>query len=54
MHVIRADEDEPGLTPLPGLANLGTLVDGFRASGLDVDLQVEGDVDDLPAGVDVW
>jgi signal transduction histidine kinase len=28
-------------------------VDGFRASGLDVDLQVEGDVDDLPAGVDV-
>jgi signal transduction histidine kinase len=53
LHVIRADEDEMGLSPLPGLANLGTLVGGFRASGLDVDLQVEGDVDDLPAGVDV-
>ena len=53
LHVIRADEDEVELSPLPCLANLGTLVDGFRASGLDVDLQLEGDVDDLPAGVDV-
>jgi signal transduction histidine kinase len=53
LHVIRADEDQLGLTPLPGLANLETLVDGFRASGLDVALQVQGPLDDLPGGLDV-
>ncbi|HYZ78934.1 MAG TPA: sensor histidine kinase [Gaiellaceae bacterium] len=39
--------------PQPGLAGLDTLVEGVRATGLPVTLQVEGELDDLPAGLDL-
>src|ERR671937_2433814 len=39
--------------PQPGLAGLGTLVEGVRAAGLPVTLHVEGELDDLPAGLDL-
>ena len=40
LHVLRDDEDELGLEPAPGLADLPGLVAAFRASGLDVDVEV--------------
>jgi signal transduction histidine kinase len=36
--------------PLPGAADLGRLVAGFRAAGVAVDLRVEGDVGGLAPG----
>ena len=39
--------------PQPGLAGLGALVEGVRATGLPVTLRVEGQLDDLPAGLDL-
>jgi signal transduction histidine kinase len=39
--------------PQPGLAGLGVLVEGVRAAGLPVTLYVDGDLDDLPAGLDL-
>jgi signal transduction histidine kinase len=53
LHVLRDEDDELGLTPAPGLADLAGLVNAFRASGLDVDLEVTGPLPPLPAGVDV-
>ena len=43
---------EPDVEPRAGLALLPDLVEGFRRSGLRVDLTVEGDAD-LPPGVDL-
>jgi signal transduction histidine kinase len=53
LHVLRDDEDELGLQPAPGLADLPGLVAAFRASGLSVDLDVPDPLPRLPAGVDV-
>jgi signal transduction histidine kinase len=53
LHVIRDETDELGLHPAPGLADLAQLVERFRASGLDVELQVEDGLPPLPAGIDV-
>jgi signal transduction histidine kinase len=53
LHVLRDDEDELGLEPAPGLADLPGLVAAFRASGLDVDVEAPEVMPDLPAGVDV-
>jgi signal transduction histidine kinase len=39
--------------PQPGLAGLDVLVEGVRAAGLPVTLEVEGELDDLPAGLDL-
>src|SRR5919205_414422 len=39
--------------PQPGLAGLDVLVEGVRAAGLPVELEVEGKLDDLPAGLDL-
>ncbi len=48
------DSDEPGaLAPQPGLAAVPALVDDARASGLAVELQVEGERRHLPAGLDL-
>ncbi|HWJ84481.1 MAG TPA: histidine kinase [Cellulomonas sp.] len=53
LHVIRDSDDELGLTPTPGLAQVPELVDRFRAEGLTVDLDLVQPVPALPAGVDV-
>jgi signal transduction histidine kinase len=41
------------VSPQPGLGDLPALVDRLRASGVPVDLQLDGEVDALPAGVDL-
>ncbi len=53
LHVLRDEEGELGLEPAPGLADLPGLVAAFRASGLEVDVDVPEVLPDLPAGVDV-
>jgi signal transduction histidine kinase len=53
LHVIRDEEDELGLQPAPGLAQLPALVDQFRDSGLAVDLEVGHTLPALPAGLDL-
>jgi signal transduction histidine kinase len=53
LHVIRDTDDELGLEPTPGLAQVPGLVERFRADGLDVDLRLADPVPVLPAGVDV-
>ena len=40
--MLRTDEPPAGLEPQPGVAELGALVERVRATGLPVDLAVEG------------
>ncbi len=42
LGVLRTDEPAPGLAPQPGIDDLGALVERIRATGLTVDLAVEG------------
>jgi len=42
LGVLRTDEPATGLAPQPGIDDLGALVDRIRATGLPVDLTVEG------------
>jgi signal transduction histidine kinase len=44
---------ETDYAPQPGLSGLGALVEGVRAAGLPVTLRVEGELGDLPAGLDL-
>lgn len=53
LGVLRVDHAETLLTPQPGMAQLGALVDRARDAGLPVDLTVEGEARALPAGVDL-
>jgi signal transduction histidine kinase len=51
--VLRRPEEAPALAPQPSLEHLDKLVDHARESGLPVQLKVEGDAVQLPAGVDL-
>ena len=42
LGVLRTDEPVAGLAPQPGIGDLGALVEQVRATGLPVDLAVEG------------
>ena len=42
LGVLRTDEPSAGLAPQPGIDDLGALVERIRATGLPVDLSVEG------------
>jgi signal transduction histidine kinase len=44
-------DDELDLAPQPGVADLATLVDRVRGSGLQVELDVRGDLEGLPTTV---
>ena len=48
LHVIRDDADELGLAPTPGMADLDELVGQFREGGLDVELQLDGELPRCP------
>jgi signal transduction histidine kinase len=47
------DERSPGLSPQPRLADVDTLVHTARATGLEVELSVEGEPHALPAAVEL-
>jgi signal transduction histidine kinase len=51
--VLRRPEEAPALAPQPSLEHLDRLVEQAREAGLPVDLRVEGDAVELPAGVDL-
>jgi signal transduction histidine kinase len=54
MVTMLRDNDQVGdLAPQPGVAALPTLLADARASGLDVDLDIQGNSRSLPAGVDL-
>lgn len=53
LHVIRDTDDELGLAPTPGLAEVPELVERFRADGLQVELDLQQPVPALPPGVDI-
>jgi signal transduction histidine kinase len=55
LGVLRQDSDEPqgDLSPVPGLADLDSLLAEVTNAGLAVRLRVEGTPSPLPAGVDL-
>jgi signal transduction histidine kinase len=53
LGVLRRGDEDLALAPSPGLRRLDALVDRVRAGGLDVDVEVEGQPRDLPAGIDL-
>ena len=53
LGLLRQGDDELVLAPQPSLARIGELVDGLEASGLPVQVTVEGEPAPLPPGVDV-
>jgi signal transduction histidine kinase len=50
--MLRTDTSEP-LAPQPRLREVGELVDEARQSGMQVDFEVEGDVRELPVGIEL-
>jgi signal transduction histidine kinase len=53
LGMLREPDEEPQLTPQPGLGELPALADSVRAAGLPVHLVVDGDAAGLPAAVGV-
>jgi signal transduction histidine kinase len=53
LGVLRREDEELALSPQPSLAHLADLVARVRRSGLAVELAVEGERSELPAGVDL-
>ncbi|MFL5953363.1 MAG: sensor histidine kinase [Gaiellaceae bacterium] len=53
LGVLRSADDELGLAPQPGLADVESLVAEMRASGLAIDLEIEGRREQLPAGLEL-
>lgn len=51
--VLRRPEEAPALAPQPSLEHLERLIESAREAGLRVDLRVEGEAVQLPAGVDL-
>lgn len=51
--VLRTPQLEGDLAPQPGVATLPQLVEAVRRTGLDVDLEVDGERTSLPAGLDL-
>ena len=53
LDMMRARDDELALAPQPSLAYLPELCDQVRGAGLPVELEIEGEEEPLPPGVDV-
>jgi signal transduction histidine kinase len=53
LGLLRRPEGEPSLAPARSLSRIDELVEGIRASGLSVDVAIEGEPVELPPGVDV-
>jgi signal transduction histidine kinase len=53
LGVLREDEDGNELTPQPGLAQLGALIERARGAGVKVSLSEHGDRRELPASLDL-
>ncbi len=51
LGVLRSDDGEPGVVPLPGIGQLGELLEQTRAAGLAVAFTVEGVPAPLPGGL---
>jgi signal transduction histidine kinase len=51
--VLRRPEEAPALAPQPSLEQIQKLVEHTREAGLPVELKIEGDPVQLPAGVDL-
>ncbi len=51
--VLRRPEEAPALAPQPSLEHVDKLVEKAREAGLPVELRVEGDAVELPAGLDL-
>ena len=51
--VLRRPEEAPALAPQPSLDHLSRLVEQAREAGLLVELRIEGEATQLPAGVDL-
>ena len=53
LGLLRDPDEGAALTPQPGLGQVGELVERLRAAGLEIDVQLEGDLERLPPGVDL-
>jgi signal transduction histidine kinase len=51
--VLRRPEEGPALAPQPSLQHLNRLVEQAGEAGLPVEVQIEGEASELPAGVDL-
>lgn len=51
LGALRTEDESAPITPQPGIADLGSLVNGVRQAGLPVTLTTRGDLDGLPAVV---
>jgi signal transduction histidine kinase len=53
LGILRSGDEQLAIGPQPGLASLRSLVDQVRESGLPVELRIEGEAVQLPAGIDL-
>ena len=53
LGLLRAENEEPNLAPQPGMAALPALVEQVREAGLPVELELEGEQQQLAAGLDL-
>jgi signal transduction histidine kinase len=53
LGLLRQDDDQLALSPQPALSQLGALAEQVTASGLPVDVRIEGPQVELPPGVDL-
>jgi signal transduction histidine kinase len=53
LGVLRGGEQHAATAPQPGLSSLEALLEQIRQTGLRVDLRIEGEPAQLPAGVDL-
>jgi signal transduction histidine kinase len=53
LGILRSEDEQLAIGPQPGLGSLQSLVEQMRASGLPVELRIEGEPVHVPAGIDL-